>query len=57
LKFFAYDLANFYDFRIKEKIKKYFDVIKKIEKLGFEISPYFEICEKIDDVIKKIDNF
>jgi NAD-dependent DNA ligase len=33
LKFFAYDLANFEEFRIKEKKETYFDVIKDLEKL------------------------
>jgi NAD-dependent DNA ligase len=32
LKFFAYDLANFDDFRNQENISKYFDVIKDLEK-------------------------
>lgn len=57
LKFFAYDLANFDDFRIKENITKYFDVIKDLEKFWFEISSYFEICNWIEEVINKIDNF
>jgi len=47
LKFFAYDLANFEDFKIKENIETYFEVIKDLEKIGFEISSYFEICENI----------
>jgi NAD-dependent DNA ligase len=47
LQFFAYDLANFEEFRIKEKIEKYYDVIKDLEKLGFEISSYFKICKNI----------
>jgi len=33
LQFFAYDLANFKEFRIKEKKEKYFEVIKDLEKL------------------------
>jgi len=33
LKFFAYDLANFEEFRTSEKIEKYYDVIKDLEKL------------------------
>jgi NAD-dependent DNA ligase len=33
LKFFAYDLANFYDFVRTEKISYYFEVIKSLEKL------------------------
>jgi NAD-dependent DNA ligase len=47
LAFFAYDLANFEDFRKKERIEKYYGVIKKLEKLGFEISSYFKICKNI----------
>jgi NAD-dependent DNA ligase len=42
LKFFAYDLANFEEFRLDEKISEYFDVIKHLENLGFDISSYFE---------------
>ena len=57
LQFFAYDLANFEEFRIKEKIEKYYEVIKDLEKLGFDISSYFEICENIWEVIEKIKNF
>jgi len=57
LKFFAYDLANFEDFRIKENISKYYDVIKDLEKFWFEISSYFKVCENISKVIKKIENF
>jgi len=33
LKFFAYDLANFEDFRIRENIENYYNVIKKIEEM------------------------
>jgi NAD-dependent DNA ligase len=47
LQFFAYDLANFEEFRIKEKIKKYYDVIKDLEELGFDISSYFEVSTNI----------
>ena len=57
LKFFAYDLANFEDFKIKEKIEKYYEVIKDLQNLGFEISSYFEICKNIWEVIEKIKNF
>lgn len=57
LKFFAYDLANFEEFRLKEKIEKYYDVIKDLEKFWFEISSFFKKCEWIEDVIKEIDNF
>ncbi len=57
LKFFAYDLANFEEFRIKEKKETYFDVIKDLEKLWFEITSYFKVCNWIEEVIKEIDNF
>lgn len=57
LKFFAYDLANFEDFRIKEEKTTYFDVIKDLESFWFEISSYFLQCKNIDEVIKNIDNF
>ncbi len=57
LQFFAYDLANFEEFRIKENIEKYYDVIKDLEKLGFDISSYFEVCENIWEVINKIKIF
>ncbi|MFA5916630.1 MAG: NAD-dependent DNA ligase LigA [Candidatus Gracilibacteria bacterium] len=57
LKFFAYDLANFEEFRIKEKKDTYFNVIKDLEKLGFEITSYFKVCNGIEEVIKEIDNF
>ncbi|MFK7780625.1 MAG: NAD-dependent DNA ligase LigA [Candidatus Gracilibacteria bacterium] len=57
LKFFAYDLANFDEFRIEENIGEYFYVIKKIEKLGFKISSYFEKYNGITEVQKAIKNF
>ncbi|MDD3302776.1 MAG: NAD-dependent DNA ligase LigA [Candidatus Gracilibacteria bacterium] len=57
LKFFAYDLANFDDFVKKEKIVVYYDVIKNLEKLGFEVSSYFKVCKSIEQVVKEIDNF
>ncbi len=57
LKFFAYDLANFEEFRNKENITNYYDVIKDLENLGFEISSYFEIYDSIDWVIKAIESF
>lgn len=57
LKFFAYDLANFEEFRLKENIEKYYDVIKDLEKFWFEISSFFKKCNWIDEVIKEIDNF
>jgi NAD-dependent DNA ligase len=33
LKFFAYDLANFDEFRLNENILEYYNVIKDLEKL------------------------
>jgi NAD-dependent DNA ligase len=33
LKFFAYDLANFEEFRLKEKKETYFETIKDLENL------------------------
>lgn len=57
LKFFAYDLANFEEFRLKEQKSTYFDVIKDLESFWFEISSYFLACKNIDGVIKSIDNF
>jgi DNA ligase (NAD+) len=35
----------------------YYEVIKTLEKLWFEISSYFIVCNWIEDVIKEIDNF
>ncbi len=57
LKFFAYDLANFDEFRKAENIEKYYDVIKDLEKLGFDISSYFLKLNSIKEVIKAIENF
>ena len=57
LKFFAYDLANFDDFVKKEKISYYFEVIKSLEKLWFEISSYFKKLNWIEEVISSIENF
>ena len=57
LKFFAYDLANFDDFRNKQEREEYFDVIKDLERLGFEISSFFTISSNIHWIIDNIDNF
>lgn len=57
LKFFAYDLANFEDFRKKENIEKYYEVIKDLEKLNFDISSYFLKLNWIEEVINSINNF
>lgn len=57
LQFFAYDLANFDEFVKSEKIEKYYDVIKDLEKLWFSISSYFKKLNWIWEVIGAIDNF
>jgi NAD-dependent DNA ligase len=57
LKFFAYDLANFDEFIKTKNIDKYYDVIKNLEKLGFDVSSYFLKLSSIKEVIKAIDNF
>ncbi|QFR39109.1 NAD-dependent DNA ligase LigA [Candidatus Gracilibacteria bacterium 28_42_T64] len=57
LKFFAYDLANFEEFRIKENKTEYFDVIKDIDNLGFETSSYFKKLSGISEVITAVENF
>ncbi len=57
LKFFAYDLANFDNFVKEESINNYYDVIKDLEKLGFNISSYFIKLDWINEVIKNINNF
>ena len=57
LKFFAYDLANFDDFRNAENISEYYEVIKDLEKYNFEISSYFKKLSGIQEVIWAIENF
>lgn len=57
LKFFAYDLANFEEFRTKENIKTYYEVIIDLKNFWFEISSFFKPCENISKVIQEIDNF
>ncbi len=71
LKFFAYDLANFEEFvknpsvindisldkGDKNENITYYEVIKTLEKLWFEISSYFKVCNGIEEVIKEIDSF
>ena len=57
LQFFAYDLANFEEFILSEKKENYFEVIKDLEKLWFEISSYFEEFDWIEKLIEKINNF
>lgn len=56
LQFFAYDLANFDEFIKEEKIEKYFEVIKDLEKLGFDISSYFTKFWNIWEVVDEIRN-
>ena len=51
LAFFAYD---FWDLVISDS---YFDCIKNLEKLWFDITSYFEKCKNIWVVIDKIHNF
>lgn len=57
LQFFAYDLANFDEFRLNENLTEYYDVIKDLEKLWFDISSYFLKLNWISEVINAIDNF
>ncbi|NVP17438.1 NAD-dependent DNA ligase LigA [Candidatus Gracilibacteria bacterium] len=57
LKFFAYDLANFGDYVQSINKYKYFDVIKSLEDLGFEISSYFKCLNGIEEIISAIENF
>jgi NAD-dependent DNA ligase len=57
LKFFVYDLANFDEFRLEEGIDEYYNVIKDLEKLGIEISSYFNKCDGISEIISSINNF
>ena len=57
LKFFAYDIANFEEFRLEENIADYFHVIKNLENLDFEISSYFNKFHSITEVINSINDF
>ena len=57
LKFFAYDLANFEEFRLKENIEEYYDVVMDLWKLWFYISSYFLKQNWIKDIISAIENF
>ncbi len=61
LKFFAYDLGNISSPSVPlllwEGNNKYHFIIKWLEKLWFEISPYFHICKNIDEIISFINNF
>ncbi len=53
LKFFAYDVSDFWDFETGE----YFKMIHFLEQLGFEISSYFKKCQSIEEVIYEIEHF
>jgi DNA ligase (NAD+) len=57
LKFFAYDLANFSEFVKEEKKQTYYEVIKDLEKLGFEVSSYFKKCKNIEEIIRNVETF
>jgi len=62
LAFFAYDLASPHSFSPKGREVlfdefSYYQEIKNLEKLGFNISSYFKKCENIWEVIDKIHNF
>ena len=66
LQFFAYDLANFDEFRTSPptplligegSIDEYYYIIKHIEKLWFDISSYFVKLNWIKEVIDSIKNF
>lgn len=54
LKFFAYDIANFFDYIEKKNISDYFWLIKNLENLWFEISSYFKKFVWIEEVIEEI---
>ena len=57
LQFFAYDLANFDEYRLNEDLWEYYSVIKNIEKLWFSVSSYFLKLNWINEVIDAIRNF
>lgn len=57
LKFFAYDLWNFEEFRLKEQKNTYFEVIKDLKNFWFEVSSYFMTFKNIDLLIKEIEKF
>lgn len=67
LRFFAYDLANFDEFVTSpptpllkwegSKGYKYYEVIKDLERMWFEISSYFKKLNWISEVINAIDIF
>lgn len=57
LKFFAYDLWNFDDFRLKEQKNTYFEVIKDLQSFWFDISDYFFTFKNIYHLIEEIEKF
>lgn len=57
LKFFAYDMWNFEEFRNWIWATRYVEVIKSFKKMWFEIIEFLEIYRWIDKVIEKINNF
>ncbi len=57
LQFFAYDLANFDEYRLDKNLVEYYDVIKNIEILWFSVSSYFLKLSWINNVIDSIRNF
>lgn len=57
LKFFAYDMANFEEFRYWIGATKYYEVIKSFENMWFEISSYYKIWNWIEEIIKAVEKF
>jgi len=57
LQFYAYDLGNIDAFLKDVESKQYADMIAFLGKLGFSVSPFFQKCDGIEDVIEKIADF
>lgn len=57
LKFFAYDIGNFDAYVENTRPHSYTGVIYNLEKIGFEISSYFESFKNIHTLSQKIENF
>lgn len=55
LKFFAYDMANFEEFRYWIWATKYYEVIKSLENMWFEISSYYKIWKSIEEIIDAVE--
>ena len=53
LKFFAYDISDFESYGEKS----YFSMVHSLEKLGFDISSYFQKHQGISEIIQEIQNF